>query len=71
VAYVSIVAGTRGRNQQAAADVEWDLGALTFHPPTLDMLDRIGATPWLPEQGLACPTWQIRWHPQARAASTN
>ncbi len=53
---------------EAAPDLERDLRASTFHPPTLDMLDRIGVTPRLIEQGLVCPSWQIRWHPQGDRA---
>lgn len=37
-----------------------DLRASTFHPPTLDMLDRFGVTPKLIERGLVCPQWQFR-----------
>ncbi len=32
------------------------------------MLDGIGVTPRLIEQGLICPSWQIRWHPQGDRA---
>ena len=39
-----------------------DLRASTFHPPTLDLLDTLGITPLLLEQGLICPDWQVRWH---------
>ena len=35
----------------------------TVHPPTLDMLDRIGVSRELLEEGLICPTWQTRLHP--------
>ena len=34
--------------------------ASTFHPPTLDMLDELGATGLLIEQGLKAPTFQYR-----------
>ena len=37
-----------------------DLRASTFHPPTLDMLDRFGITDRLIERGLVCPQWQFR-----------
>ncbi|MBB5707048.1 FAD-dependent oxidoreductase [Sphingopyxis panaciterrulae] len=40
-----------------------DLRASTFHPPSLDMLDRLGAAQPLIAQGLITPTWQIRIHP--------
>jgi 2-polyprenyl-6-methoxyphenol hydroxylase-like FAD-dependent oxidoreductase len=53
---------------EAAQDIERDLRASTFHPPTLDMLDQIGVAARLIEQGLVCPSWQIRWHPQGERA---
>ena len=37
-----------------------NLRASTFHPPTLDMLDRFGATEKLIAQGLIAPTFQYR-----------
>ena len=37
-----------------------DLRASTFHPPTLDMLDKFGITSKLIEAGLTAPTWQYR-----------
>src|SRR4051794_34815885 len=37
-----------------------DLRASTFHPPTLDMLERFGVVRRMIEQGLICPTWQFR-----------
>lgn len=37
-----------------------DLRASTFHPPTLDMLERFGVSERLVEQGLVCPQWQFR-----------
>ena len=37
-----------------------DLRASTFHPPTLDMLERFGVVGAMIEQGLICPTWQFR-----------
>lgn len=39
-----------------------DLRASTFHPPTLEMLDRIGMTEGLLARGLVSPTWQVRIH---------
>jgi 3-(3-hydroxy-phenyl)propionate hydroxylase len=41
-------------------DLPDDLRASTFHPPTLDMLDRFGVVATLIDQGLVCPTWQFR-----------
>lgn len=37
-----------------------DLRASTFHPPTLDMLDRFNVSGKLVERGLVCATWQFR-----------
>lgn len=48
---------------EKAPGLDEDLRASTFHPPTLDMLDRLGITPDLLAQGLICPDWQIRLHP--------
>jgi 3-(3-hydroxy-phenyl)propionate hydroxylase len=45
-----------------------DLRASTFHPPTLDMLDRIGIAAELLADGLPCPHWQIRLHPSGARA---
>ncbi|HWT09330.1 MAG TPA: FAD-dependent monooxygenase [Roseomonas sp.] len=45
---------------EQARDLPDDLRASTFHPPTLDMLDRFGVTGAMIEQGLICPTWQFR-----------
>jgi 2-polyprenyl-6-methoxyphenol hydroxylase-like FAD-dependent oxidoreductase len=45
-----------------------DLRASTFHPPTLDMLEQLGVTARLIEQGLPCPSWQIRLHPSGERA---
>ncbi len=39
-----------------------DLRASTFHPPTLEMLDELGLTEGLLRQGLRTRTWQIRLH---------
>ncbi len=41
-------------------DLPEDLRASTFHPPTLDMLDRFGVTEGLIARGLVCPHWQFR-----------
>ena len=45
---------------EAGEDLELDLRASTFHPPTLDMLDQLGVANELIEQGLVCPRWQYR-----------
>lgn len=53
---------------EKASDIEEDLRASTFHPPTLDMLSESGVAGELVEQGLLCPTWQIRSHPSGDRA---
>ncbi len=45
-----------------------ELRASTFHPPTLDMLAPYGITDRMLEQGLLCPTWQVRLHPSGARA---
>ena len=45
---------------EATADLAEDLRASTFHPPTLDILDRLDVSGTLVEQGLICPNWQFR-----------
>ena len=45
---------------EACPDLPRDLRASTFHPPTLDMLERFGVVNSMIEQGLICPTWQFR-----------
>jgi 3-(3-hydroxy-phenyl)propionate hydroxylase len=45
---------------ETCADLPRDLRASTFHPPTLDMLERFGVVETMIEQGLVCPTWQFR-----------
>lgn len=53
---------------EKAAGLDEDLRASTFHPPTLDMLDRLGITPVLLAEGLVCPDWQVRLHPDGDRA---
>ena len=53
---------------EAEAQVSVDLRASTFHPPTLDMLEPFGVTADLLSQGLICPEWQIRLHPDGDRA---
>lgn len=45
---------------ETSPDLPKDLRASTFHPPTLDMLDRFDISKKLVERGLVCPTWQFR-----------
>jgi 3-(3-hydroxy-phenyl)propionate hydroxylase len=47
---------------EAEAEISQELRASTFHPPTLDMLDRLGLAEPLIALGLKTPTWQIRRH---------
>ncbi len=53
---------------EAASSITEDLRASTFHPPTLDLLDAYGITPTLIAQGLVCPHWQVRLHPNGEHA---
>lgn len=61
-------AGVPVRLFEAEPDIVEDLRASTFHPPTLDMLERFGITAELLAQGLVCPTWQVRMHPSGERA---
>ena len=45
---------------EAGADLSTESRASTFHPPTLDMLDALGAAKPLIAQGLMAPTFQYR-----------
>ena len=45
---------------EAGGDLSEELRASTFHPPTLDMLDRLWAAKPLIAQGLAAPQFQYR-----------
>ena len=53
---------------EAEAEPSRDLRASTFHPPTLDMLGRIGLAAPLLQAGLPCPHWQVRLHPSGDRA---
>lgn len=53
-------AGVRVTILEQSPDLPDDLRASTFHPPTLDMLERFGVVPAMIEQGLVCPQWQVR-----------
>jgi 2-polyprenyl-6-methoxyphenol hydroxylase-like FAD-dependent oxidoreductase len=53
---------------EKTTNVETDLRASTFHPPTLDLLDGIGLGQKLVAQGLVCPQWQVRLHPEGDRA---
>jgi 3-(3-hydroxy-phenyl)propionate hydroxylase len=45
---------------EAERDLPDGMRASTFHPPTLDMLERFGVVGSLIADGLICPTWQFR-----------
>lgn len=45
---------------EGAPTLPEDMRASTFHPPTLDLLDRFGITDKLKEVGLITPTFQLR-----------
>ena len=45
---------------EASSDLAVDLRASTFHPPTLDFLDRLGLADELIARGIKCPYWQFR-----------
>lgn len=54
---------------EAEPDLPLELRASTFHPPTLDMLDRFDATAGLIEQGLIAPAFQYRGRAEGLIAS--
>ncbi len=60
--------GVEVRLFEAEPALSQDLRASTFHPPTLDMLDRISMADALVAQGLICPDWQVRMHPSGERA---
>lgn len=45
---------------ESSPNLPRDLRASTFHPPTLDMLERFGVVDAMIAEGLICPTWQFR-----------
>ncbi len=61
-------AGFRVSVLEAASGLQTDPRASTFHPPTLEMFERSGITAELLQNGLVCPHWQIRWHPDGERA---
>lgn len=54
---------------EASADLAVDLRASTFHPPTMDFLDRLGLAEGLIERGLKCPLWQFRDRKEGEVAT--
>ncbi|MCX7339657.1 MAG: NAD(P)/FAD-dependent oxidoreductase [Hyphomicrobiales bacterium] len=68
LAYLLASKGVYVHVVEAEVAITRALRASTFHPPTLDMLDPLGITAPLLEQGLICPSWQIRMHPSGERA---
>ena len=68
LAYLLAAKGLHVQLVEAEGALTRELRASTFHPPTLDMLDRFGITAELLEKGLICPNWQIRMHPSGERA---
>jgi len=54
---------------EASADLAVDLRASTFHPPTMDFLDRLGLAEGLIERGIKCPLWQFRDRKEGEVAT--
>ena len=54
---------------ERSRELPMDLRASTFHPPTMDMLDRFGVMDNLIERGLICPHWQFRDREQGVVAT--
>jgi 3-(3-hydroxy-phenyl)propionate hydroxylase len=70
VAAVSLIeAGIPVTVLEASADLAVDLRASTFHPPTLDFLDRLGLADGLIERGIKCPLWQFRDREEGEVAT--
>jgi 2-polyprenyl-6-methoxyphenol hydroxylase-like FAD-dependent oxidoreductase len=61
-------AGQRVTVLEAGPAIAEELRASTFHPPTLDFLDRLGLATPLIAQGLVTPQWQIRLHESGERA---
>ena len=53
----------------AGSDVDRRMRASTFHPPTLDALDRIGLGAPLVALGIKVPHWQMRQHETAESVT--
>lgn len=54
---------------EASEELQKDLRASTFHPPTLEMLDKFGAAQHCIDAGLVCPLWQFRDRTQGPVAT--
>lgn len=66
LAYLLGRSGLRVAVIEAGETIVIELRASTLHPPTLDLLKSVGID--LVEQGLICPSWQIRDHVSSDAA---
>ena len=54
---------------EASNELQKDLRASTFHPPTLEMIDQFGAAQHCIDAGLTCPLWQFRDRKQGAVAT--
>jgi len=54
---------------ESGNELQKDLRASTFHPPTLEMLEQFGASQFCIDQGLICPYWQFRDRYQGAVAT--
>ena len=68
LAYLLARAGVEVQLFEKTEAIAEDLRASTFHPPTLDMLDRFGIGAEMVAVGVVCPEWQIRLHPDGDRA---
>ena len=60
VAALLAEAGVCATVLEAESELPTNLRASTFHPPTLQMLERFGVTDKLVSEGLIAPTFQFR-----------
>ena len=56
---------------EASADLAVDLRASTFHPPTLEFLDKLNLADELINKGIKCPFWQFRDRKKGEIATFN
>jgi 3-(3-hydroxy-phenyl)propionate hydroxylase len=54
---------------ESSHELQKDLRASTFHPPTLEMIDQFGAAQFCIDAGLICPLWQFRDRKQGAIAT--
>ena len=62
-------AGVKSIVLEAERTLLEELRASTFHPPTLDILDRFGVSAGLIESGLKAPTFQYRSRSEGNLAT--